>query len=89
MIAISIFLYIKKTRANPPFLIYGLIGFHLLTNLCWTPVFFSAQSPGWALVDIVLLDLSLLALIILFRQASKSASMLLCPYCAVFALSPQ
>ena len=80
MIAAAIILYVKQTRQTPPYATYTLIGLHLVTNFAWTPLFFGIQRPGWALVDIILLDLTLGVLIYLFWQASKITSILLWPY---------
>ncbi|MBI2446472.1 MAG: tryptophan-rich sensory protein, partial [Parcubacteria group bacterium] len=43
-------------------------------------IFFGLQSPGWALVDIVLLWLAILATIIAFVKISRPAAWLLAPY---------
>jgi len=80
MIAISIIIYVIRTRKTRPYWAYVLIGVHLVTNFSWTPIFFGLQNPGWALVDILLLDITLAALMVLFWRTSKVASMLLWPY---------
>ncbi len=82
MIAASIFLYIWRTRSDPPYLIYLLVAVHLVCNVVWTYLFFRLQSPGLALIDIVLLDLTLIALVGVFWKAHRVASILLWPYLA-------
>ena len=82
MIALSIFLYVRRTLPHRPYWSYVLIGAHLLANFCWAPLFFRMQSPGWALVDIIKLDLSLAAMLIIFWRADRLSSILLWPYAA-------
>lgn len=82
MIAASIILYIRRTRRNPSYYAYGFIALHVVTNLAWTAIFFTAQRPGWALVDIAVLDLTLIALIVHFWKACTPSSILLLPYLA-------
>jgi len=80
MIAISLILYIKKTRPNPSYWAYAVIILHLISNFAWTGIFFSLQRPGWALLDIVLLDITLALLIVHFWQRARPSSVLLWPY---------
>jgi len=82
MIAFSIFLYVRHTLPDRPYWSYAVIATHLLANFCWTPIFFRMQSPGWALVDIIILDISLAAMAVIFWQAHKTSSILLWPYAA-------
>lgn len=58
----------------------ALLAVHLLTNFMWTYLFFSLRSPVMALVDIVVLDISLIALIGLFWKSSTLAGVILAPY---------
>lgn len=57
-----------------------LLAIHLTINLSWTALFFGMQRPTWALMDLVLLDLT--GLWIMKRMASVSlfARDLLIPY---------
>lgn len=82
MLAVSIMLYVYKSASTRPYAVYTLILIHLILNFIWTPLFFKLQSPAWALVDILLLDVTLLALLVIFRHTSRLASFLLWPYCA-------
>lgn len=54
----------------------------LVLNLAWTPLFFSADRYVLALVDIVLLDVAVAALIVLAWRTSRVAAWLLVPYLA-------
>ena len=53
---------------------------HLVANFSWTPLFFGAQNPLLALLDIIVLDVTLVVLIVLFWKASTIAAVLLIPY---------
>ncbi len=52
----------------------------LVLNMLWSIIFFGLQSPGWALVDIILLWLAIFVTIITFIKVSKMAAWLLLPY---------
>ena len=80
MIALSLILYVKQTRQNPVYWAYAAIILHLVTNLAWTGIFFGLQKPGWALLNIVLLDSTLGLLVVHFWQKARPSSVLLWPY---------
>ena len=80
MIAISILLFVKNYKAGSGLGIYFLIALHLITNFSWTVLFFRMQNPGLALIDIVILDVSLVIMIYYFWQTNRIASILLWPY---------
>jgi tryptophan-rich sensory protein len=80
MIAASVFLYLWRTRTDPPYRVYLLIAVHLASNFVWTYLFFRLQRPGLALADILLLDVTLIVLVAVFWRASRAASILLWPY---------
>lgn len=52
----------------------------LVLNLIWSPVFFTAQKPGAALIIILSLLLMIFVVIKLFRKINKQASNLMIPY---------
>jgi len=54
----------------------------LLLNLAWTPLFFGADLLGWALLEIGLLWVAVIATIALFWRVSRPAAWLLVPYLA-------
>ena len=80
MIAISIFLFIRKYKSANGYEIYILIVLHLIFNFAWTGIFFRLKSPGLALIDILLLDISLVLMIRYFWQTDVVSSILLWPY---------
>jgi tryptophan-rich sensory protein len=53
-----------------------------LLNLLWSWLFFRARRPDWALVEVVLLWLSIVLLIVLAARHSSTAAWLLAPYLA-------
>lgn len=59
--------------------LFGVNGF---LNVLWSVLFFHLQRPDWALVEVVLLWLSILVLIIALAPLSRLASWLLVPYLA-------
>jgi translocator protein len=58
----------------------GWYGVQLALNAAWTPVFFGAQQPGWALVTIIALWSAIGVTSIGFFRASRVAWWLMMPY---------
>lgn len=58
----------------------GCYAVQLLLNAAWTPVFFGAQQPGWALVVIVLLWGGIVVTLLAFKRVSRLAGWLMWPY---------
>jgi len=54
----------------------------LLLNAAWTPLFFGARQPVWALVDLVVLFVAAGITAIRFLPLDRRASLLLLPYLA-------
>jgi tryptophan-rich sensory protein len=53
-----------------------------LCHLAWSPLFFKLQRPDWALIEVVFLCASLVALVIGLWPISMSAALLFLPYLA-------
>jgi tryptophan-rich sensory protein len=51
-------------------------------NVLWTTLFFTVKRPDWALIEVPLLWLSVLAGIVVFWRWSRTASYYLVPYLA-------
>ncbi len=81
-IAVSIFLYYRSLSKPHLGLTTTVLIVHLLANFVWTYLFFGLQSPGMALADIILLDVTLIILIGWFWKSSVPAGALLIPYLA-------
>jgi tryptophan-rich sensory protein len=62
----------------------ALIAFavQLALNGLWSILFFGLQAPGWALVEIILLWLAIVATLVLFWRVVPAAGGLLIPYLA-------
>ena len=59
---------------------YLIFGIQLFFNFCWSIIFFRFRSPGWALIDIILLVVCIIITILAFARISKPAAWLLVPY---------
>jgi translocator protein len=57
-----------------------LFALNVLLNVLWSTLFFRLQRPDWALVEVVLLWLSIVALIVYVGRFAPSARWLLLPY---------
>ncbi|MCR4322568.1 MAG: tryptophan-rich sensory protein [Candidatus Azambacteria bacterium] len=53
---------------------------HLALNALWSILFFGFRNPGVALIEIIVLWLSILLTIFVFYKASRLAAVLLVPY---------
>jgi translocator protein len=62
--------------------IVSLFALNAVLNLMWTVLFFALRRPDWALIEIGLLWLSIVALIVVVAPASRTAAWLLAPYLA-------
>lgn len=71
--------YLDKKCVN---LCYPLIIFliHTFLNLIWTTIFFKYRNYKLALLDLILLDISLIYIMYLFYPIRKLASIILVPY---------
>lgn len=49
-------------------------------HVTWSYLFFTAKRPDWAMVELVFLWLSIVAIIIFFWRISRFASLILLPY---------
>ena len=54
----------------------------LLLNLAWSLIFFGARRPDFALIEIVLLWISIVVTLVVFRRIDRVAGWLLAPYLA-------
>ena len=57
-----------------------LVGFNFIVNTLWSILFFAMRKPHWAMVDVVLLWLSILAMMIFFASINALYTWLLLPY---------
>ena len=68
-------------------LVVGLFLLNAFFHLLWSPLFFKFRRPDWALAEVPLLWLSILALVITLAPISALAAWLLAPYLAWVAFA--
>lgn len=82
LMGIAAWLVWKKVGLRAGAMPLILFGIQLLLNLSWNVVFFSMQSPGAALIEIIVLWLAILATLIAFWRVTPVAGWLFVPYLA-------
>lgn len=82
MIGLSVALVASAWGARGRTAALWVFAVHFLLNLSWSYVFFGAQQLTGALVLLVIIVLTLLAVIALFWRVRKLAAVLLLPYLA-------
>jgi tryptophan-rich sensory protein len=78
LMAVAAWLSWKRTGLKSPEMLAFAI--QLALNFAWSLIFFSLHRIGLALVEIVVLDLAILATLVLFWRRSLWAGLLLVPY---------
>lgn len=79
--AISAIIFWNKVPLGNVF--YWILGFfiaNLLLNILWSALFFGLHYIGLAVIEALVLDLSVIVIMVLLYPFSKLASMLLLPY---------
>jgi tryptophan-rich sensory protein len=89
LMGVSLWLLLRAGReparnARPVLIAFGVQWFF---NCIWSGLFFGLQSPGLALIWIVLLLASIVVTIIAARPVSRAAAWLLAPYAAWVAFA--
>ena len=64
------------TRAK----VVTLFAVNAVFHLLWSPLFFRARRPDWALIEVVFLWASLVALVVGLWPISQTAALLIVPY---------
>ena len=82
LVGTSLFLYLRSGSKFMPVVTLTVFGLHLLLNFFWSVIFFRWQSPGFALIDIIILCLSLVFLMYALYRSGTIAWYLLIPYLA-------
>jgi len=62
--------------------VLALFAVNAICHFAWSPLFFKLRRPDWALAEVVLLWLSLVALLFGLRPYSVTATWLIVPYFA-------
>lgn len=58
----------------------ALFGVQLALNAAWSPIFFGARRPGWALAELVVLWVAVAATTVRFAPIDRRAAALMAPY---------
>jgi len=80
LIGVVIYLYLTIPIQPLWSITTAILVLHLVANGSWSFLFFRYQSPGWALIDILVMDATLIFLVISFWQVYLMAAILLMPY---------
>jgi len=80
LMGISLFLIWKSPRGTDRSNALIVFTLQLTLNFIWSFLFFRFELPGWALVEIVMMWISILTMIILFGRVRKAAAYLQIPY---------
>ena len=71
-----------RAVARERYWLIALFALNVILNILWSGLFFRLQRPDWALVEVVFLWLSILALIVVLPRYASKAAWLLVPYLA-------
>lgn len=80
MMAVAAWLVWKDAGFDGATTALTLFVIQLLLNMAWSGIFFGLRSPGWALVEILVLWIAILATTALFFRHSAWAGALMMPY---------
>ena len=72
--------FVLAWNGGARWLVGGLFAANAVLHFLWSPLFFKWKRPDWALIEVPLLWLSVLALIVLLARFAKPAAWLLAPY---------
>jgi len=79
LMAVAAWMVWKRVGFGKPLMLYFV---QLALNAAWTPIFFRAHQLGWALAEIVMLWIAILATLLSFRRVNAAAGRLFVPYLA-------
>ncbi len=60
--------------------IFAVLVVNSILNIAWSGIFFKMKRPDWALVEVLMLWVSILALIVVLGAVSTTAGLLMAPY---------
>ena len=80
LIAISMYFSLSNSNKKQKTKVSIMFSINLVLNVLWTLFFFGLKNPLLALVEIIVLWLSILALMLITWKMSKLSSWLLLPY---------
>lgn len=82
MMAVAAWLVWKNRPLSESKLALGIFVIQLFLNGLWSQIFFGMQEVGWALAEIILLLVAIVATTYLFFQKERLAGWLMIPYIA-------
>lgn len=82
LMGVAAWLVWRHPESRPRTTALTLFAVQLVLNAAWTPIFFGAEAPGWALVEQLLLDAAVIATAVAFTRIDRRAGALLVPYLA-------
>ena len=82
MMAIAAWMVWRSKGARPATIALALFTVQFILNIAWSWIFFGMHQPGWALVELVILWLAIVATTVAFYRRSNSAGWLMAPYLA-------
>lgn len=82
MMGVALAIVLAAAGARGRGIAAAVFAVQLAINLAWSPLFFGLHRITWALADIVVLDVAVLATIFLFARIRPAAAWLLAPYLA-------
>lgn len=74
--------YARAAKAGAGRLLMWLYVLNGLLNAGWSLLFFTLQRPDWAMLEVVPLWLSILAMLLVARRHDRRAAQLIAPYLA-------
>ena len=80
LMGVSLWMVWRDGAGRPRLNAMALFAVQLLLNAAWSFIFFGMRSPGWALLEIVLLWVAIAATIAAFARIRPWAAALLVPY---------
>lgn len=60
--------------------VFAALAVNSVLNIAWSGIFFKMRRPDWALIEVALLWLSIVALILVLGAQSVTAGLLMVPY---------
>jgi tryptophan-rich sensory protein len=86
-LTMAIAAWVVGRKAERPAAPLGLYATQLALNLAWSGIFFTLRRPDWAVVEIVVLLVAIVATIRAFAKVSRGAALALVPYVAWVAFA--
>ena len=80
LMGISLFMVWRSPSGDARNYALAIFAIQLVLNFVWSFIFFHFKQLGWALFEIILVWISILAMIMIFYRINKTAAFLQIPY---------